>query len=30
VEDGVVKVISPEIEAGVCDLSGGEYMLDQI
>ncbi|MGR3660853.1 MAG: peroxiredoxin [Paracoccaceae bacterium] len=30
VEDGVVKVMSPEIEAGVCDLSGGEYMLEQI
>ncbi len=30
VDDGVVKVMSPEIKAGVCDLSGGEFMLEQI
>lgn len=29
-EDGVVKVYNPEIERGVCELSGGEAMLAQI
>ena len=29
-DDGVVKVMSPEIKAGVCELSGGEFMLGQI
>ena len=29
-EDGVVKVLHPETERGVCEISGGEAMLDAI
>lgn len=29
-EDGVVKVFQPEVNSGVCDLSGGEAMVDAI
>jgi peroxiredoxin len=29
-EDGVVKVLHPETERGVCEVSGGEAMLDAI
>ncbi len=30
VEDGVVKVLNAEESPGVCDLSGGEAMLDAV
>ena len=30
VDDGIVKILNLETERGVCNLSGGENMLDQI
>jgi glutaredoxin/glutathione-dependent peroxiredoxin len=30
VVDGVVKQFNPEVDTGVCDLSGGEALLEQI
>ena len=30
VENGIVKVYNPEVQRGVCDISGGETMLAQI
>ncbi len=29
-ENGIVKIYNPEIERGVCDISGGEALLAQI
>jgi cytochrome c peroxidase len=28
--DGAVQVYAPEVGTGVCDLSGGEALLEQI
>ena len=29
-ENGIVKIYNPEVERGVCDISGGETMLAEI